>query len=99
MKNNRQTMGWFKGTLVAIALIGSLAICSYVETHYTRENCTVVQKCGVGVTVEDELGHLWSYEIKESEPLKIGDVVDLSMDTCCTDSIYDDVVLSYKKVR
>lgn len=99
MKKNKQIIEWFKGTLVAIVLIGSLAICSYVETHYTRKDCVVIQKSSVGVTVEDGSGHLWSYEIKESEPLKIGDVVDLSMDTCCTDSIYDDVVLSYKKVR
>lgn len=87
-------------TLLALTvIIGAFMVCAYSETHYTREECKVVQKSGNAVTVEDGAGHLWSYEIEDVNELKIGNVVTLFMDNSCTDSIYDDVVINYKKIR
>ena len=76
-----------------VIFIVILGACGYVESHYTRKDCTVVSTEGQLVTVEDKQGHVWCYEIEDNAPC-VGTKVDLHMYTNHTDSyIYDDEVV------
>ena len=80
--------------MVVVFFVGALCACSYVETHYTRKDCVVVETEGQLVTVEDRAGYVWCYEVEDTAP-SVGTVVDLHMYTNNTDSyIYDDEVVS-----
>lgn len=83
-----------KKTLIALVLVVLFAMCCYMEHHYTRNNCEVVEIEGTVVTVEDECGYLWSYEVEaEDDVPRVGEYVDLVMYTNLTDNnIYDDVI-------
>lgn len=79
--------------LVVVGLMSLWLTCSYVETHYTREDCVVVETEGQLVTVEDKVGYLWCYEAEGDVP-SVGTVVDVHMYTACTDNnIYDDEIV------
>jgi hypothetical protein len=78
------------GVVIFIILFSS---CSYIEHHYTRKDCVVVETEGQLVTVEDVVGHAWCYEVEGDVP-SVGTVVDLHMFTNLTDSyIYDDEIV------
>lgn len=82
------------GVLVVVMFMGMMCACSYVESHYTRKDCVVVQTERQLVHAEDKQGHVWCYEVEDTAP-SVGTVVDLHMYTNNTDSyIYDDEVVS-----
>lgn len=79
--------------LVVVVFVGALCACSYVETHYTRKDCVVVEVERQTVTVEDGAGYLWCYDVEGTAP-SVGTVVDLHMHNNNTDNtIYDDMIL------
>lgn len=81
------------GILVVVMMVCMMCACSYVESHYTRKDCVVVQTEGQLVHVEDKQGHVWCYEVEGDAP-SVGSTVDLHMYTNNTDSyIYDDEVV------
>ena len=82
-----------KAVVVVIVLMAMVCACSYVEHHYTRKDCTVVQVEGHIVTVEDKTGYTWSYEVEDKAP-EVGTKVDIHMYTNVTDSyIFDDEIV------
>lgn len=82
------------GMLVVVMMVGMVCACSYVESHYTRKGCVVVQTEGQLVHAEDRQGHVWCYEVEGDAPC-VGSTVDLHMYTNNTDSyIYDDEVVN-----
>ena len=89
-KRVRETV---KVVVTVVVLMAMLCMCSYVEHHYTRKDCVVVETVGQLVTVEDTVGHVWCYEVEDNVPV-VGTVVDLHMYTSLTDGyIYDDEIV------
>ena len=90
---NKRTVETVKGVVVVVLLLCMWVACCYVECHYTRKDCVVVQTEGQFVHVEDGQGHVWCYEVEGDAPC-VGSTVDLHMYTNNTDSyIYDDEVV------
>ena len=85
------------GMLIVVVMISMMCACSYVESHYTRKACVVVEVEQRLVTVEDKVGHQWSYYMDSEDYADVpcvGTVVDLHMFTNLTDSyVYDDEVV------
>lgn len=66
----------------------------YIETHYTKEDCTIVEVAEDYVVAVDTYGDEWSWWI-DGTYLEVGDVVDLKMYNSHTEyDIYDDDVVS-----
>lgn len=83
-----------KSILAVIILVGVFCGASYLDNHYTRKNCEVVNVENGIVTFEDSMGHYWEWEIEENEYFEIGDFVDLKMHTNNSNAcIYDDEIL------
>lgn len=61
----------------------------YIETHYTKEDCTVVEVAGNYVIVVDAYGDEWSWWTDETD-LEVGDTVDLKMYNGHTDYDWTD---------
>lgn len=80
-----------------------LCACGYVETHYTRKDCVVVEVEQRLVTVVDKTGNEWCYYMDSEDYTNVpcvGTVVDLLMHTAHTDSyIYDDEILEVRVVQ
>ena len=88
-----------KMVIAGVVLLLLLCACSYVEHHYTRTDCVVVETEGQLVTVEDKVGYTWCYEV-EGEAPSVGTVVDVHMFTNLTDNtIYDDEVVGVRVVQ
>ena len=82
------------GMLVIVCIC--YCLCSYVETHYTRE-AEVVSVDGTTIEVEDKRGFLWAFD---GEGFEEGDSVKMKMFTNCTDSVIsDDVIEDVKKLK
>lgn len=85
------------GMLIVVVMIGMMCACSYVESHYTRKDCVVVEVEQRLVTVEDQAGHQWCYYMDSEDYVDVpcvGTVVDLHMFTNLTDGyIYDDEIV------
>ena len=82
--------------VMVVVMVGLFCFASWYETHYTRQDCTVVEYTEDLVTVVDKCGYLWDFR---AEGLEIGDVVDLKMYTNHTDNtIFDDEITDYKLV-
>ena len=92
MKNLLQTVtGIILGTLLFVVMPG---ICDYNETHYTKENCIIVEVTEDYVVAVDAYEDEWSWWIDDTD-LEVGDIVDLKMYNSHTDyNIYDDEVVS-----
>lgn len=87
-----------KGVAAALLVLCMLCACSYVETHYTRKDCVVVETQGQLVYVVDTVGYEWCYEAEGDVPT-VGTVVDVHMHTAHTDSyIYDDEIVGVRVV-
>ena len=81
------------GILIVVMMMCMMCACSYVESHYTRKDCVVVQTEGQLVHAEDKQGHVWCYEVEDTAP-SVGTVVDVHMYTAHTDGyIYDDEIV------
>lgn len=82
-----------QGIGILLFLLFIIGVAGYVETHYDREDCTVVSVVGSCVTAEDKVGELWSY-YTDTDSIVVGDTVTLHMFTNHTDNtIYDDEVI------
>ena len=92
-----------KGVAAALLILCMLCACSYVETHYTRKDCVVVEVEQRLVTVVDKTGNEWCYYMDSEDYTNVpctGTVVDLLMHTAHTDSyIYDDEILEVRVVQ
>lgn len=97
--SKRKTMGTIKIIIALVVMALLLCVCSYVEHHYTRKDCVVVETEGQLVTVEDTVGYTWCYEV-EGEAPSVGTVVDVHMFTNLTDNtIYDDEIVGVRVVQ
>ena len=92
MKNILTTVtGIILGTFLFVIMPG---IGGYIETHYTKEDCTIVEVAEDYVVAVDTYGNEWSWWVDGTD-LEVGDVVDLKMYNSHTDyNIYDDEVVS-----
>ena len=82
-----------KGVAAALLVLCMLCACSYVETHYTRKDCVVVETQGQLVYVVDTVGYEWCY-VAEGDVPTVGTVVHLHMHTNHTvEYVYDDEVV------
>ena len=83
-----------KSILAVIVLVGVFCGASYLDSHYTRKNCEVMNVENGIVTFMDSTEHYWEWEIEENEYFEIGDFVNLKMHTNNSKSyIYDDEIL------
>lgn len=90
------------GTVVAwsVIILAMLfvvpGILGYMETHYMR-NGNIVAINGDTITVKDEGGECWQYDVENGNEYKIGESVKMRMSTNYTDfSFYDDIVEDVK---
>lgn len=83
--------------MVVALFVGMLCACSYVECHYTRKDCVVVEVEQRLVTVVDKTGNEWCYYMDSEDYTdvpSVGTVVDMLMYTAHTDGyIYDDEIV------
>ena len=86
-----------KGVAAALLVLCMLCTCGYVETHYTRKDCVVVEVEQRLITVVDKTGNEWCYYMDSEDYTDVpcvGTVVDLRMHTAHTDGyIYDDEIV------
>lgn len=76
---------------VFVVMVIALTACTVFGTRYTRKGCEVVNVIGNDVYVVDTCGNRWSFEGKG---YKVGQLVDLRMDSAGTDNtIKDDKVV------
>lgn len=78
-------------------VVAILTVVGYVDTHYTREDCTVVaiEEDNL-VVVEDTCGYTWTYYADDEVP-RVEDTVTLKMHTNnTTDYVEDDVVVDVR---
>ena len=81
----------FLGTIaIFLIVIVGPTIIGYIETHYTREDCVVVNIVDDEVIVKDKGDRLWSFYITEDSELEVNDIIDVKMFTNYTDDNIDD---------
>lgn len=82
-----------KGILAVVAIVIGLGMCHWIETHYTRKDCEIVEINNSIITIEDKMGYLWEYET-DTNTYAVGDKVSLRMHTNnTTNTIYDDKIV------
>jgi hypothetical protein len=91
MKN---ILGTIAGAILVIFLFIIMpGIAGYVECHYTKKDCTIVEVTEDYVVAVDTYGSEWSWWIDGTD-LEVGDVVDLKIYNGHTDyDVYDDEVV------
>ena len=72
----KRTAEIVKGVVVIMLLLCMWVACCYVECHYTRKDCVVVEVEQRLVTVVDKTGNEWCYEVEDTAP-SVGTVVDV----------------------
>lgn len=94
---SKRTAETVKGVVVVVLLLCMWVACCYVECHYTRKGCVVVEVEQRLVHVEDRQGHVWCYYMDSEDYTDVpcvGTVVDVHMYTAHTDGyIYDDEIV------
>lgn len=81
------------GFIVGILLGLMVFAVDYIDTHYTREECEIVNIKDNTIWAVDKTDNLWMFDV-EKNIFKVGDIIDLQMHTNHTDSnIFDDVIL------
>ena len=81
----------FLGTIaIFLIVIVGPTIIGYIETHYTREDCVIVNIVNDEVIVKDKGDRLWSFYITEDSELEVNDIIDVKMFTNYTDDNIDD---------
>lgn len=96
MKKERFIYSLMSGLIIIFLLIIMACITDYIETHYTREECEVVNIENNTIWVVDKTDNLWMFDV-EDNLFEVGDIVDLQMHTNHTDSnIFDDIILKVK---
>lgn len=84
-------------TIIAIVIISSFGIVSYLETHYVME-CQVVKVNNISdtITLVDYTGNEWeAYATK----LKQGNMVKVIFDDNMTINRFDDKIVSIEKIN
>ena len=76
-------------------LVVCLTVAAAVHDQYTLE-AVVVEVNGTVVTVEDNTGNLWDYEVDAELMPVVGMRVTLLMQSMNTDTIYDDQIVRVK---
>lgn len=79
-----------KSMILGLTIIGMLMGGSYIDNHYTRKDCKVVQINDGYATIVDQKGWAWDYDDKD---LAVGDIVDLKMHNNNTDTIIEDDII------
>ena len=79
-----------KGLVVAVVFFLLIGAAGYVENHYNKKDCVVVEVCEDYAVAEDTRGNQWSWYITEDSDVVVGDVVTLHMFTGYTDNTADD---------
>lgn len=78
------------GTILILFLFVVVpGIGGYIETHYTKEECTIIEVTEDYVVAVDADGDEWSWWTDEID-LEVGDVVDLKMYNGHTDYDWTD---------
>lgn len=79
-------------------IFGCLCIGGYIDTHYIRDGI-IIDRANNILVIEDKGGDIWEWEVdNNSDDMKIGDKVAMSMYNNCTDrDITDDEILDLKK--
>jgi hypothetical protein len=78
-------------------VVAILTVVGYVDTHYTRKDCTVIaiEEDNL-VVVEDTCGYTWTYYADDEVP-RVEDTVTLKMHTNhTTDYVGDDKVIDVR---
>lgn len=78
--------------ILAIAIV--LCVCSCGKSTLYPETGKVVLISGDAVTVETSTGNL--FEFYGSEDWFVGDIASMIMDSCGTDVVTDDVIITAK---
>lgn len=92
MKNILLTVASIIAGVIFFVIAPSLG--DYIDTHYTREDCTIVEITEDYAVAVDKYGDEWSWYIEETN-LEVGNLVDLKMYNNHTEyDIYDDEVVS-----
>lgn len=79
-----------QGLVIAIVFFLFIGAAGYVENHYNKKDCVVVEVCEDYAVAEDTRGNQWSWYITEESDVAVGDVVTLHMSTSYTDNTADD---------
>ena len=94
MKRYEVVKGFAVLLIIFILIPGYLG---YVQTHYNRENCVVVEVTNEYANAKDVNGNVWSWYIDKNSDIKIGDIITLKMHNGHTDNtINDDMVIGVK---
>jgi hypothetical protein len=73
----------------------SLGVLGHFEHRYIRKNCEIITVENDKITVEDELGYLWTFE---GDGFEKGEKVNLKMFDSCTGTMEDDVIEGVERV-
>lgn len=66
----------------------------YLDSHYIKEDCKIIEIADDFIVAEDKYGDTWSWSTEKTD-FKVGDLVDLKMYNKHTHyNIYDDEVVS-----
>ena len=87
----------FKTMTLLTLVVAILTVVGYVDTHYTRKDCTVIaiEEDNL-VVVEDACGYTWTYYADDEVP-RVEDTVTLKMHTNhTTDYVGDDEVIDVR---
>lgn len=86
-----------KKITICIMIVCSFMACSWVESHYTRKDCTIIKTYDNYAIAKDGNGYNWTFAITDND-VQVGNIVNLRMFTSFTDyNIHDDIVESYQK--
>ena len=82
-----------KAIVVMMVMVVLMGCMGYIDTHYTRKDCEVVEVEQGLMTIVDTCGYEWTY-YSDEEVHEVGTVVNLKMHTNnTTDNIEDDEIL------
>ena len=88
--------GRIKNIIIIIIIIIIFCLCSWYETHYTRE-ATVINVTDNIITVIDKSGYVWKFE---GIGFNKNDKVRLIMNTMLSNSnVLDDKIENVKKIN
>ena len=84
------------GILAFIVIVGGFIGAGYVENNYTRHDCVVIENKGGYTTFTDKTGYEFTFK---GDFYKVGDRIDVKMNTNGTNSVLDDVVKEVRTAR
>ena len=84
------------GILAFVVIIVGFIGAGYVENNYTRRDCVVIENKGGYTTFTDKTGYEFTFK---GDFYKVGDRIDVKMNTNGTNSVFDDVVKEVRTAR